>query len=285
MLLRNKTPLRDRGRSPSQHCLRRLLPMTLSTSLGLSAAGIGPMVMAQSVSESTQNFQIASGSLDAALVQFGQQSGVMASVSGSISGDKQVSGFTGNYSVADALNRLLQDTGLAPVEQANGSYIIVAQPSERGATSVMTLNAIKVSGEKIERSLQDTVSSVSVLTEAQMDGSAIYDLQDAFSRMPNVNPALAGEGLTIRGINHFSVTGNSGSLGTGELINVNLDGAFMPRRAIEVGQNELWDVAQVEVFRGAQSTNTGRNSLGGAVFMQSNDPTYDHEGQYRLFYG
>ena len=60
---------------------------------------------------------------------------------------------------------------------------------------------IVVSGEKVERSLQDTVSSVAVFNETQITESAIYDIQDIFDRLANVNGAEGNEGFTIRGIN------------------------------------------------------------------------------------
>lgn len=39
----------------------------------------------------------------------------------------------------------------------------------------------------------------------------------------------------------------------------------------------LWDVEQVEIFRGSQSTTQGRNSLAGAVVVKTKDPVYRPE--------
>ncbi len=39
----------------------------------------------------------------------------------------------------------------------------------------------------------------------------------------------------------------------------------------------LWDVQQVEVHSGSQSTTQGRNSLAGAVVIRTNDPTFEPE--------
>jgi iron complex outermembrane recepter protein len=35
----------------------------------------------------------------------------------------------------------------------------------------------------------------------------------------------------------------------------------------------LWDVGQVEILKGSQSTAYGRNAIGGAVVINTNDPT------------
>ena len=140
---------------------------------------------------------------------------------------------------------------------------------------------IIVSGEKIDRSLQDTASSVAVFTATQIEQSAIYDLQEVFDRIANVNSATGGEGFSIRGINDNNV----GSTGTSSLSSLHIDGAFISRNGILGGQKDLWDVSQIEVFRGPQSTNQGRNSLAGAIFIRSNDPTYGPDGQYRAAFG
>ena len=124
---------------------------------------------------------------------------------------------------------------------------------------------IVVSGEKVERSLQDTVSSVAVFNETQITESAIYDIQDIFDRLANVNGAEGNEGFTIRGINDRAV----GATGTSSLASYHIDGAFISQNGVQAGQSDLWDVGQVEVFRGPQSTTQGRNSLAGAIFINS----------------
>jgi len=74
------------------------------------------------------------------------------------------------------------------------------------------IDEIIIQGEKVDRSLQDTASSVGVLTEVQIQESAIYDIQDIFDRLANVNGAQGNEGFTIRGINDNAV-GSAGTSG------------------------------------------------------------------------
>ncbi len=143
------------------------------------------------------------------------------------------------------------------------------------------IDEIIVSGEKIDRSIQDTTSSVAVFSGSQIEDSAIFDLQELFNRIANVNSANGNEGFTIRGINNNEVS----ATGTSPLSSLYIDGAFIGRRGIQFGQKDLWDVSQVEVFRGPQSTNQGRNSLAGSVVLRTNDPTFEAEGQYRVAYG
>src|SRR3546814_15446334 len=43
----------------------------------------------------------------------------------------------------------------------------------------------------------------------------------------------------------------------------------------------LWDVQQMEVYRGPQSTLQGRNAIGGVVAIKTADPTFDWQGKVR----
>jgi outer membrane receptor protein involved in Fe transport len=51
------------------------------------------------------------------------------------------------------------------------------------------------------------------------------------------------------------------------------------------GAGQLWDISQVEILRGPQSTNIGRNALAGAVIVNTNDPVYYNEGSVRVGFG
>lgn len=144
-----------------------------------------------------------------------------------------------------------------------------------------SIEEVVVTGEKVTRSLQDTASSVAVMTDAQIEDAALYDIEQVYDRMANVSTAFGNEGFSIRGINHNSITGG----GNGGLASLHIDGAVMSSDALALGQKNLWDVEQIEVFRGPQSTNQGRNSLGGAVFIRTNNPAYHADGRYRLSYG
>src|SRR4029078_2138556 len=47
----------------------------------------------------------------------------------------------------------------------------------------------------------------------------------------------------------------------------------------------LWDVDHVEVFRTPQTTTQGVNSIAGAIFVNTADPTFKREGRARLVGG
>jgi outer membrane receptor protein involved in Fe transport len=133
-----------------------------------------------------------------------------------------------------------------------------------------TIETIVVSGQKIDRTIKETVNSVSVLTAKDMIKQNVKNVSDIYDMAPNISGGL-NTGYSIRGINFDSVSGGGGSY----LTSIYLDGASLPYRVIRSGATSVWDISQVEIFRGPQSTLQGRNALAGAIMMRTQDPTYE----------
>jgi outer membrane receptor protein involved in Fe transport len=47
----------------------------------------------------------------------------------------------------------------------------------------------------------------------------------------------------------------------------------------------VWDLSQVEVFRGSQSTLQGRNALAGAIMLRTQDPSYEYTAKGKVTIG
>lgn len=144
--------------------------------------------------------------------------------------------------------------------------------------TVNNIGEITVTGEKIERTVQDTISSVQVFNNKRLEENVnLSDFNDITSQVSNVTSN--GWGYTIRGINSYE--SNTGISST----NVTLDGA--PLSFFSIGGDMLttWDLEQAEVFKGPQSTSQGRNSLAGAIVLKTKDPLFDAEGKLKLSYG
>lgn len=73
-----------------------------------------------------------------------------------------------------------------------------------GARSATTLDAIVVKGEKTERDLQDTTTSVAVTTEMRMEQENLTSLYQVFDRTANLSRTYGDAGFTIRGINRYT---------------------------------------------------------------------------------
>jgi len=136
---------------------------------------------------------------------------------------------------------------------------------------------IIVTGLKFDRTLQETPASVEVYTAEDIERQNLIDVYDAIDRTANVSSNFNNSGFTIRGISNSNVSGT----GLGDLATVYLDGSPLPREAVNGGPLDLWDVEQVEILRGPQSTLQGRNALAGAVIVNTADPSFEWRGKAR----
>ncbi|WNO11466.1 TonB-dependent receptor [Teredinibacter sp. KSP-S5-2] len=145
------------------------------------------------------------------------------------------------------------------------------------------LEEIRVIGEKTERSLKDTASSVSVLAEEALSNMQHLTVTDAVSEVSNV-VSLSGSVPDIRGVSGNGSAGgfNSISGGAKGRVSILVDGVAQPFVADLTGDSGMWDVEQIEVFRGPQSTNNGRNSIAGSIFIKTKDPSNEWEGAARI---
>lgn len=148
-----------------------------------------------------------------------------------------------------------------------------APKSEQNATPVQ-LDAVVVKGEKLGRTLNETASSVSVTTGKQIEQYGDESVYDLTRRVGN---ALADKdgGLSLRGV-------SSGGASFGSpVISVYVDGVALDQTATNSNAVDAFDVEQVEILRGPQSTSQGRNALAGAVVSTTRDPTPEWEALAR----
>jgi len=167
---------------------------------------------------------------------------------------------------------------LATASLAATSFASAALAQAQPQVGPATLDEIVVTGEKTDRSLQDTPSSVGVVTARRVEQEAIQSLGEIFQRTANVSETYGHTGFTIRGVNNQGVSGG----GDAALTTIYVDGAPLPPSVTFAGPTDAWDMQQVEIFRGPQSTLQGLNALAGAVVMRTVDPTFDWDLRARL---
>lgn len=158
---------------------------------------------------------------------------------------------------------------------AVGSALCLANNAWAAApVGAVELEQITVTGEKINRTLEQTQSSVVVVTDKQLREKEDHNLVDVFARTPGVYNQSGNENWGIRGV-PVSGFDDQGPATLNGAVSVFVDGAVQPNRALTLSPMQLWDVEQIEVFLGPQSTTQGRNSLAGAVVIQTRNPTFD----------
>lgn len=168
-----------------------------------------------------------------------------------------------------ALTSMMATMPAAAVEKAEGADI----------------EEIIVYGEKIERSLKDATSSVSVISSDALETGQYLSISSAIGEIPNV-VSITGTVANVRGVSGNGAAGgfNGVSGGSKARVLTLFDGVAEPFIADLTGDTGLWDIQQIEVFRGPQSTTNGRNSIGGSIFIKTKDPSFDWEGSVRLGY-
>lgn len=141
-----------------------------------------------------------------------------------------------------------------------------------GATNPpASIEEIVVTGEFRSDPLDSLPSSVSVATSEDIASLEAQHLEQVLDTMPNVNfasGASRGRYFQIRGIGETSqfIAPLNPSVGT-IVDHVDFSGIATV--------STLYDVRQVEVFRGPQGTLYGANALAGLVNVTTNDPTKD----------
>jgi len=163
--------------------------------------------------------------------------------------------------------------------------ISAACAQDRGASSV---DEIVVTGEKSNRSLRDTASSVSVVTDEDAERMGVYGTNELLDRMTNlVNVKPGNSAPTVRGIDGTGpATGTDAFFaGTRPRLNYQIDGRTLGFNEAIFQNGTLWDIGQVEVYRGPQSTLQGRNAIAGTIAIRTADPTFHWEGRARLLIG
>lgn len=143
-----------------------------------------------------------------------------------------------------------------------------------------SVEVITVTGQKIQSSLQDTKESVAVYTNKMLEERNITNLADIYLQTPGISGDQFG--FRIRGVRNSD---GSSQPNRGDLASVVIDGVTLSGWVKSEGASQLWDVSQVEVLRGPQSTNLGRNALAGAIVINTADPEYANQGKVQLGLG
>lgn len=246
--------------------------------VGIPAATLLPApVLANEVSypSGQRNYHIPAGKLSDVLAQFAATAGIPLSFDPAPLSDVRSSGLQGQYSVQQGFDRLLADSGYVPVNAGNGYAL-------RPQGAAPRLAAVNISatlyGAKDTNSLNNSSASVGIVTAEDIAKGQIRSFREAFRQLANVNDnAYADSGFVIRGLS------SEGFVPAGQPISsLYIDGILQSRDATRRGAKGLWDVEQVEVYRGPQSTLSGRAAMGGAIYIKSKDPVAQQQAEVSL---
>lgn len=145
-----------------------------------------------------------------------------------------------------------------------------------GSDDSVEIDTIIVTGTKSNLSITEIPASVAVVTGETIEREPLADLYDIVDRIPNVTSSFGGLGFSIRGVDQRGI----GS-GSGQTLTIFVDDSPLGNFTTFFGPTGSWDLGSVEVFRGPQSTNFGRNALAGAIYIRTQDPSYEPDLKLR----
>ena len=147
---------------------------------------------------------------------------------------------------------------------------------------------IIVTGERAKRTLKDTPSSVVVFDRRDIEDMAAPDrIGQLFQMVPNLLEPTKRDTPNIRGQSGVGVLQGLPAFlgGARPRTAMQVDGRTVTFNELVNSTQGLWDVDHVEIFRTPQTTTQGVNSIGGAIFIHTADPTFDYEGRAQLVAG
>lgn len=158
----------------------------------------------------------------------------------------------------------------------------------QAAADATTLDAVVVTAEKRDRSLQDTDTSAVVLDAQALDRRGINDSNEVLANIANVtSTGTSNFAPAVRGVDGTGPAQGADAFfaGSRARLNVQIDGRPASYNEVVFGTSSMWDVEQVEVLRGPQSTLQGRNAIAGTLAISTRDPTWTTEAGVRLLAG
>ncbi len=177
---------------------------------------------------------------------------------------------------------------LLPAVSACLATVVHADDIPAGPSTTSTLmEEVTVTARRREENIQDTPISIAAFSAAALEARGIERADDLARIVPNLvfqqNPGAGGSAsnaaVFIRGVGQsdFIPTVDPG-------VGLYVDGVYVAR---SVGSLlDLVDIDHVEVLRGPQGTLFGRNTIGGAVSVTTQKPTFDAvSGTTSLLYG
>jgi iron complex outermembrane receptor protein len=156
----------------------------------------------------------------------------------------------------------------------------VEQPAESPADSVSSaLQEVVITAQRREENLQKVPLAATAITGDQLASKGVVNLQSLQFLSPSLTVSDSfTSNISIRGIGLATTSPT-----TQEGVAIYLDGLFVSPIS---ATSTLYDMANVEVLRGPQGTLVGTNSTGGAVFFNTQSPKPNQtEGYAEVSYG
>ncbi|MHC5307713.1 TonB-dependent receptor [Bartonella sp. LJL80] len=164
-----------------------------------------------------------------------------------------------------------------------------AQDSNDNKTAQNVLAPVIITGEKINRDIRNTASSVTVISDEDIRtwNTGDSSVHEVINGTPNVIYTDTVSAPIIRGQDTQGPNNGQNVFwgGTVPRASMNIDGHYANYYELFFGGTGIWDVKSIEVFKGPQTTSQGANAIAGAVIINTKDPTFTPEAAYQAEIG
>ncbi len=224
-------------------------------------------------------FNVPQGPLSEALLVYSKQAEVSLFVPQGLVHNLEAPLLQGYFTTRQALDRLLADTGLGyrfvspdtvSVFRLDPPQAAIESAADNtGHTEVPAIEEVIVTSGRIKKNLQRLPLAVSVINEDTLTRGDIDSLEGVSLIAPGLTVASFSLGqptIHMRGIGS-----NDDGAAMDNSVAVFLDDIYIGR--ISTIDLNLMDIGQIEVLRGPQAALYGKNVIGGAIRLMSNDPS------------
>ena len=245
--------------------------------------------------QETKHFDIPRQRADVSLITFAEQADITLIFTFELARDKTTNRLVGSYHPKEAIQLLLDGTGLKPTFSSDGHINIAlaevpvaegdemkdetkagllalifgvftggVEAQEPGVTGI---EEIIVTAQKRAQNMLDVPIAISAFQGKYIDDIGAASLSDFLETAPGVNLNDFGDGVS-----QISIRGVSTDLGG------NANGYYLdelPFTGVTVPLNpdvRAWDIERVEVLRGPQGTLYGEGSMGGTIRVLTRNP-------------
>ena len=227
-----------------------------------------------------KTFDIPGQAASSGIAQFGRQADVQIGVARKDAQGKRTNAVRGQMTVDQALDRLLQGTGL--IARATGSQSYTVIPSGRNARAAAPESAdasgeaqgtdsgagdeIIVTAQKKVEKIQDVPASISVIGGRRLETLGATQLADYSAYVPGLvvdSGGTPGQArITLRGLPPITSTTMVGTYIDDSPLGSSAGWVGAPNYALDLLP---YDVDRIEVLRGPQGTLYGANTMGGLI--------------------
>lgn len=158
------------------------------------------------------------------------------------------------------------------------SALLPAQYPHVASAQASDLEEIIVTARRRAEAFQDVPVTITAFDARDIESAGIERPRDFVSLTPNVTLVETQN----QGTSFLTVRGISQARNSEPSVAVLVDGVLMSNPAQFT--QELFDVQQIEVLKGAQGAVYGRNAIGGAIVITTREPGEEFAGRLKLGY-